>query len=96
MTFMDVHLTGLNDRNEEVATVFAFWWDGAALRRVLKDKLIDADPPPSWRGTFTSTDLKAFAEHHPNVWQSKRTEFNSQLLDLFEMSSKIEVLIQEG
>lgn len=55
MTFMDVHLTGLNDRNEEVATVFAFWWDGAALRRVLKDKLIDADPPPSWRGTFTST-----------------------------------------
>ncbi len=96
MTTMDVHLTGLDGFGKPTGKVFAFWWDGGALKTVLEDKLEPADPWPAWTTRLPSEALRQFATQHPNVWQNKRAEFNDEMTKLLETSVEIEVLIQEG
>jgi hypothetical protein len=96
MTTMDVHLKGLNGFGQEVGEIFAFWWDGDALRDALGDALKPTDPWPAWHVTMLAEDLKPFALEHPNIWQTRRVELNAELDDLLERSVEVRVLIMEG
>lgn len=93
---MDVHLIGLNGFGQKTGEVFAFWWDGRALKDVLGNRLQPTDPWPTWMATLPSDELKSFAEQHPNVWQAKRAEFNAEMASLLESSVSVQIRIMES
>lgn len=96
MTFMDVHLTGLDGFGQTTGEVFAFWWDGVALKEMLRDSLQPDDPWPSWKGRVPSSSLLEFAAVHLNKAQDRRDELNAAVKALLEGSIQVEVLIQEA
>lgn len=96
MTCLDIHLTGLDGFGQITGEVFAFWWDGNALKKMLQDSLTPTDPWPSWRVRVSSASLREFASANANHAQDRREEFNTAINALLNDSVQIEVLIQEA